>query len=402
MKELRRKITADNYNYTYKGETKTVKSFRIIFDYRLQSGEIKTLKPRFKKKAEAEKELTELIGKYNAANGIFVADKDQILLKDYAEKHYKPELLKRLSPTSHANEIPRVDEAVKFFEHRTIASITRLDIKAYKAHLQNKIAQNAKKVDGKAPKFSVASVNKYLTRFRAMMNEARADFPGLPEFNFKGDIIQKKLENKRSKIIDFFEFDRMLAACTGRREYLKLFLIALFETGARVSEITGNDKRLDYLPGVKRKDIDFENQRIKLWNSKLHPGLPPKQRNAYLSEFFRDALLAAGVDQLEPDELVFRRGDFRWSWGVVKERAGVDPELWEKDVRHTFITNCDAAGVPRSAIKHQINHAGDDLLEAVYINLDESKLTEMFARYEQYCRDERAKVEAEKQSEAVN
>jgi hypothetical protein len=305
-------------------------------------------------------------------------------------------MLKRLSPTSHANEISRVDEAVNFFEYKTVASITRLDIKAYKEHLQNKTAKNAKKVDGKSPTLSIASVNKYLTRFRAMLNEARADLPGLPEVNFKGDIIQKKMEKKRSLKVDFFEFDRMLEACFGRQAKMELLLIALHETGARYSEVVGNEKRLDYLPGVKRKDIDLENQTIKLWNSKLHPGLPPSYRNAYLSEFFKEALIWHGIENLEPDELVFKRGDFRKSWQIIKERAGIDENFWEKDMRKCFTNNCDRAGVRDSAIKFQINHSGEDLLGRVYTNIEPKELRELFKPYEDYCRERRREVEAEK------
>lgn len=241
MKELRRKVIQDDYPYTYKGKTVIKKSWRVIFDYLLRNGDVKTSKPRFPKKADAEKELTKLIEKHRDAKGVFVADKDQMFLKDYAEKHYKPEMLQRLSPTSNPNEISRVNEAVEFFEYKTIASITRLDIKAYKEHLQNKTAKNAKKINGKTPKLSIASVNKYLTRFRAILNEARADLPGLPEVSFKGDIIQKKMETKRDKLIDFYELDRLLEACHGKQAYLRLHCIALWETGARYSEIVGNE-----------------------------------------------------------------------------------------------------------------------------------------------------------------
>jgi len=210
-----------------------------------------------------------------------------------------------------------------------------------------------------------------------MLNEARRDYLGLPEFDFTGDIIQKKLETKREKLIDFFEFDRLIEACYGKQAFLKLHCIALWETGARFSEIVGNDLRLDYLPGVKRKDIYLENQRIKLWNSKLHPGLPPGFRIAYLSEFFRDALIDAGIDNLEPNELVFKRGDFRDDWAIVLEHAGIDPEFWQKDMRHCFINNAEDAGVSHSTIQYQVNQAGDNLLERIYINVKDTKLTKL-------------------------
>lgn len=391
MKELRRKVIKDNYPYN----GKIVKSWRVIFDYRERSGEVKTLKPRFKKKSDAEEELTRLIEKHSAANGVFVADKDEILLKKYAE-NYKEEMLERLSPTSHANELARVNEAVSFFEHRTIASITRPDIKAYKKHLKVKTARNAKKVDGESPTLSDETIKKYLVRFRALLKEAGRDFKGLPEFDFTGkDIIPKK-SKPRDLVIDFFEFDRLITECHGKQAFLKLHSIALWETGARYSEIVGNNQRLDYLPGVMRKDIDLKNQRIKLWNSKLHPGLPPSFRIAYLSEFFRDALIAAGIENLEPEELVFRRGDFRDDWEDVLERAEINPEFWQKDMRHCFITNADRAGVPHSAIQYQINHSGNNLMESTYINVQEKDLTELFERFEKYSKDQRAKVEAEK------
>jgi hypothetical protein len=395
MKELTRKVIDDYYKY--KGGKK--KSFRVVFEYRTRNGEVKQTRPRFKKKSEAEKRLAELIKKEAEANGVFTADKDQVLLKDYAERIYKPRMLERLSPTSHDNEKSRVDEVVNFFEFRTIASITRTDIYDYKAHLKKKVAKNAKKIDGESPTLSVASVNKYMTRFRAMLNEARRDYRGLLEFDFTGDIIQKKLETIRQLKLTFFEFDRISAACTGKQTKMSLLLIALWETGARLSEIAGNKKRLDYLPGVKREDIDLENQTIKLWNSKLHPGFPPSFRMAYLSESFRNALKDAGVENLKPDELVFPRGDFRGSWETILKRAGIDENFWEKDIRKCFTSNCDVAGVRDSAVKFQINHAGEDLLGRVYKNIRPDELKELFKPYEEYCRKQRDEVEKEKQKQ---
>lgn len=395
MKQLKRKVIDDFYTYEYKGKLKKTKSYRVIFQYLLQNGEVKTLKPRFKKKSDAYQELERLIKKETEANGAYVAEKDHILVKDYAES-YKREILKKLSPTSHANEISRIDEVIKVFGHRTIASITRRDIKNYREHLEKKVAKNAKKIDGVAPTLSSESVRKYLSKFRAMLNEARRDYRGLPVFDFTGDIMPKK-KKPRNLIIDFFEFDRLLAACTGKQEKMRLFIISLWETGARVSEIIGNTKRLDYLPGIKRKDIDLGNQRIKLWNSKLAPGKEPEQRVCYLSLFFRDSLVEAGVEKLEPEESIFKRGDFRKSWKKILEVAEVNPDFWERDLRHCFASNADRAGVPRAAIKHQVNHAGDDLLEMTYINIREEDLSDLFNRYETYCRERRDEVERQKQ-----
>jgi len=407
MKELKRKVIPDNY--THNG--KKIKSFRAVFDYRLQNGEVKTTKPRFKKKSDAEAELTRLIEKHQNANGNFVLDKDEILLKTYAED-YKKDLIERLSPTSHANAVARVNEAVEVFGCRTIASITRTDIKAYKRHLTKKVAKNAKKVeiindDGEtelvSPTLSDETVKKYLTHFRAMLKEAGRDFIGLPEFDFTGNGIIPPKGKSRELVIDFFEFDKVLAACEGKQAFLKLLCIAIWETGARYSEIVGNKQRLDYLPGVKRKDIYFDDMRIKLYNSKLHPGLPPSFRIAYLSEFFRDALLAAGIDKLEPDELVFRRGDFRDDWYEVRKKAGLDEkfsnikeDFWIRDFRHCFTTNDDDAGVSHTTIQYQINQVGDSLLEKVYINVKDEKLTKKFERFEIHSKEQRALVEAEK------
>jgi integrase len=291
---------------------------------------------------------------------------------------------------------------VNFFGGQTIASITRNDIADYKAHLEKKIAVNAKKVevtvDGKkkmvAPTLSGESVRKYLTRLRKMLNEARRDYGNLPEYDFSGDMMPEK-KKPRSLTIDFFELDRLLEACTGRQSKMRLLAIALHETGARLSEVVGNEKRLSHLPGVKREDVDLENQRIRLWNSKLSQRKDPEQRTAYLSEFFRDALIDPGIENLQPDDLIFKRGDFRKSWQKVLEVAAIDPNFWERDFRHCFASNC-AAGVPRAAIKHQINHAGDDLLEAVYTNVMESELTELYKPFETYSKAQRAKVEVEK------
>ena len=420
MKELKRKVIDDYYLYN----GKKIKSFRVIFDYRLQNGEVKTTKPRFKKKSDAEAELTRLIEKHQVSNGNFVLDKDEILLKDYAED-YKKELIEHLSPTSHANAIARINEAVEVFGCRTLASITRTDIKAYKRYLKKKVAKNAKKIidtdeNGKqifddngnpkmvSPTLSDETVKKYLTHFRAMLKEAGREFKGLPEFDFTGKGIIPPKGKSRELVIDFFDFDKVLEACTGKQAFLKLFCIALWETGGRTSEINGNKERLDYLPGVKRKDIYFDDKRIKLWNSKLHPGLPPSFRIAYLSDYFRDALLAAGIDKLEPDELVFRCGDFRDDWYEVRKNAGLDEkfldieeDFWMRDFRHCFTTNADDAGVSHTTIQYQINQVGDSLLEKVYINVKDEKLTKKFERFEKHSKEQRALVEATKNAQKV-
>lgn len=366
--ELRREPVRDDR--VYKGVK--IERWRAFFEFYDENGKLQRFKPSCRTEKLAKQKIKDF-EREETTKRKFVKPGDKVRFADYAEKRYKPAMLKRLSPTSHVGEVARVDAAIEFFGNATIESITRLRVKDYKAHLEQKTA------NGKETRLSITTVDRYLQRLRAVLNEAQADYPELPPVNFAKGIIETSREIKRERTINYTEFDKLLNACTGRQASLKLYLIALWETGARCGEIKGNKDNPDFLPGVKRSDIDLDKQTIELWNSKLHPGREPEQRTAYLSEYFRDALIAAGIDNLEPEALVFNIGDVKKGWTIIKKRAKLDEAerpkdknsgvFLQKDVRHCFTNNSDDAGVQKTVIAHQINHNADsDLLGNVYIH----------------------------------
>lgn len=406
-KELRREPVRDDKIVN----GKKVESWRAYFDYYDENGKLKTYKPRFPTKRKAAAQI-ELFKQEETRNRKFVKPGEKVRFKWYCEQYAIPEMEKRLSPTSIEGELARLRAAIEFFGDATIESITRLRIKNYKEHLEQQTAK------GRKTKLSPTTVNRYIERLRAVLHEAQADFPELPPVNVKKGIVERKKEIKRERTISFAEFDRLLDACTGNQAYLRLYVIALWETGARPGEIKGNKDNPRFLPGVQRKDIDFENQTILLWNSKLHPGKEPEQRTAYLSEFLREEMIKAGVDKLEPDAYVFlgdtgkRFFDPKKGWSIIKERAGIDETekpgvknsgvFTQKDVRHCFTNNADDAGVQKSVIAHQINHDADsDLLGSVYIHQRAEFLRRKFERFEIHSKEQRAFVEAEKRKQTA-
>lgn len=64
-----------------------------------------------------------------------------------------------------------------------------------------------------------------------------------------------------------------------------------------------------------------------------------------------------------------------------------------------FLTNCDDAGVSGSTIQYQVAQSGENLLEKIYINVKDTKLTKKFERFEQHSNEQRAEVEASKKSQ---
>lgn len=374
-------------------------SYRVKFEYQDRNGDVKAMpKARFRTRAEAKTQLEKWVAEDALKRGKLQRENEKLRFADYA-KEYEADLLSKISKTSHAGEKIRIREAVQFFGNRTVESITRRDVKAYRLHLINtpvrkevwterenkQIGKSERVKVQKETKREIATVNRYLQRLRAMLNEAAADDDSLPLVNFK-DLIQTGLETKRKETLTFAEFERLLIACTGRCKHLKIYLLGLWELGCREAEAQN----------IRRRDVHLEENTVAVSNSKIKPGKPKTQRLCYLSNYLKNALIENGIQNLAPDDYVFPRGDFKHSFATVKERAGIRKEFREQDLRHCTATNLHHAGVDKITIKRQLGHAAiNDLTESVYINIRDEKLVREMKKYEAFSKEQRENLTLE-------
>lgn len=210
-KELRREAIRDDR--FYKG--KRIERWRAYFEFYDENGELQRHRPSFATEKKAKKKIKEF-EQEETLNRKFIKPDEKIRFKDYCERYAIPEMLERLSRTSHVGEKARIQAAIDFFGNATIESITRIRIEDYKKYLE------AKTANGKDTTLSHKTVNRYLQRLRAVLNEAQAKFTELPVVNLKKGVFKSERNQSRKRTVDFMQFDAILNACTGRQDYLRL------------------------------------------------------------------------------------------------------------------------------------------------------------------------------------
>ncbi|MFN7947025.1 MAG: site-specific integrase [Blastocatellia bacterium] len=207
---------------------------------------------------------------------------------------------------------------------------------------------------------SIASVNRELEILRACLNFAKREgWISRTAFESGASLVSKADEVRRERILTPEEEARLLEACTGRREHLRLLLIAALDTAMRHRELIQ----------MKWSDIDLENKRIviRATTTKTMRG-----RTVGLTERLANGLsdLFKAESRPEPDARVFGISDnVKRSFGGACRDAGVD-DLKFHDLRHTAITRWIAQGMPPMEVMKLSGHTQWDTF-ARYVNTDD-------------------------------
>ena len=264
---------------------------------------------------------------------------------------------------SHKKNFSILKPLEAYFNDYLIEKINYTDIKDYrKSRLTTKVN---KKIDGETVKAnrSIASVNRELEILRRMFNIAiQKKWLTENPFNAGENLISKAAENVRDIIPTTEEEIKILAACEkSKSPYIKLFVIASIDTGARSNELF-NSKRADY---------DLENKIVTLVNKK---GKKIRIKKMFVTERLEKALLNYGIENLKPSDPVFPVKKLQTAWEGVRNRAGL-PHLRIHDLRHLFASNMSFLGVSREAIGNLIGHSPKDAaITDRYINLNDEML----------------------------
>ena len=184
---------------------------------------------------------------------------------------------------------------------------------------------------------------------------------------------------------------------------LRLELIGLFETGARLCE----------LKSVQRKDFDVsELDSIgEVLNSKLKNDVRTTKRPVYFSKRIREeiykhhGITESQFEQMPPETFLFEVAELRTAWEGLRERVAIKYaqngdvmtankilNLQEKDFRTTHRTNLKNARIDSDFKDVQTNHNQDTITAKHYEHSDYEEIHEEFQLYEDYSSRQRAKL----------
>ncbi len=389
-----------------------IDSFRLSFKYKDKNdGEkIKTITPRFDTEKQATKHLVTLTHSYKDQTGIFApkieptseAERNKIkTFRQYSEV-YLPQLLKRIRQSSQNPKKSDMKILVEYFQDKPLSDIQRADLIVFKNWIEEKPVEIEVKVRSEKQiinpktkrkryvvtrkietrKRSVSTVNNYLKRLRAILIEAKRTklIEEVPDFY---ELIEPLLEKKRNVVITFDELEKLLVVCVGERQHLKLLIIGLFETGARLSEIKA----------IKRKDVNFETKLGWVNNSKRRLRAGETRRMVYFPDYLITALIEAGRDKVDSEEFLFTQHDVKRAYKTAKRLSGIKSTFQIRDLRHCHRTNLAEAGVSEIVGDKQIGHQQNTLSRTVYQNLRDDYLVMEMQKYEEFSRRERAKLQ---------
>jgi integrase len=155
-----------------------------------------------------------------------------------------------------------LDEQKEFFGNVPLRRISYETIKNYSDFITTKKTQY-----NEFPK--VSTVNKKLTFLRRVFNIGiQLEWIDSNPFQRGGRLIHKAAENRRNRMMTYDEEARLLAACTGRQEYLRAWIIAAVDTAMRRGDIYNLRWRdVDLDEGIIEIAVDRAKQNRRRRNS---------------------------------------------------------------------------------------------------------------------------------------
>jgi len=193
---------------------------------------------------------------------------------------------------------------------------------------------------------SIASVNRELQQFKAMLNFAiQNDWLIMNPFAKCKGIISTALETKRDRVLSYEEEERMLQACLGRRSHLRPILICALDTGMRRGEIFQ----------MKWKDVDLSSRQIYIpqTNTKTQTA-----RTVGITDRLKKELLRLWErSPKRPELIVFGiSADVKNAWKSALQDADIENFRFH-DCRHTATTRMIASGCHHTEVMKITGHS---------------------------------------------
>lgn len=208
---------------------------------------------------------------------------------------------------------------------------------------------------------SAAGVNRELSLMRVMLNFAKRQGWILKNPFDAGDpVIKPADEVKRERVLSFEEEDRLLLACTGRREHLRALLICALDTGLRKSEMLS----------LRWSDVDLDTGLIR---ARANTTKTRKARTVGITPRLRVELEQLQLLASDTDARIFNQNDLKRAFGTACRLAGIEDLRWH-DLRHTATTRMIEGGLAPMIVMKITGHTQHATF-ARYVNADDSAAT---------------------------
>lgn len=270
---------------------------------------------------------------------------------------------------------------VDHFGHRTIRSINASDLEAYKQKRLKTPTQHG-------TQRKIATVNRDLEILRGMLNFAvQNEWLIRNPFLLTKGLISKAAEAERNRVLSLDEEQRLLAACTGRREHLKSLLICALDTAMRRGEIFKMQwKHINlltneiYIPQTNTKTEDARTV-----------GITPRLRRELESLW--------EVSIKDPDATVFGiTTTVKTAFRAACVEAGIENFRFH-DCRHTATTRMIASGSSHTEVMKITGHSQLKTFLR-YLNMTVESTNRVALRLDDYLRERKRDIDTV--SNAVN
>lgn len=263
----------------------------------------------------------------------------------------------------------------EYFGRRALREITYGDVEKFKAWLlrqptQFDVARHKRELltdpDAELRSTrSLISAHRVLQLLRHILNVAvREGWAVKNPFHAGKSLISTADERKRRRVMSYEEEALLLGRCEGRREHLRLVVIALVDTAMRAGEAFK----------LKVSDLNFDPRDITIqeFNTKTLP-----ERSAPITaRLAREMRAWFERRELKPGDPVFHFASVKRSFAGACRAAGIE-DLRIKDLRRTAATRLVRGGMPIEEVSRILGHT-DIAMTFDYIGVDR-KTTERAA-----------------------
>lgn len=255
----------------------------------------------------------------------------------------------------------------KYFGRRALREITYGDVEKFKVWLLRQPTQfnearhkRALLTDPDAElrsTRSLISVHRVLQLLRHILNVAvREGWAVKNPFHAGQPLISTADERKRRRVMSYEEEARLLAQCEGRREHLRLVIIALADTAMRAGEAFK----------LRVSDLNFDPRDITIqeFNTKTLT-----ERSAPITaRLAREMRAWFEQRELKPGDPVFHFASVKRSFAGACRAAGIE-DLRIKDLRRTAATRLVRGGMVIEEVSRILGHT-DISMTYEYIGVD--------------------------------
>jgi integrase len=229
---------------------------------------------------------------------------------------------------------------------------------------------------------TIATMNRELAYLRRILNVAlRKGWIQRNPFNAGESLIDISAERRRERILMVEEEQRLLEACTGRRERLRPFLICLLSTGAR----KGETLKLEW------SDIDWENRLItfRALNTKTL-----KTRKVAITERLYDELIKLwDAADRSPSSRVFKIKSVRKAFDSACREANIETGrpfgITIHSLRHTVAVRLVGGNFPLQFTARILGHQTVNTTYR-YVSTNDETLYRAASILDGFQRDEKA------------